>query len=387
MNKLISRCFGRKWAFSHKMDKLETAPIVIDNGSKSCKVGFSCEDNPRSILPSAVGVPKQSKTAGERIGEEPLKRRDLYDIKFPIQRGIIEDWDNMEKIWHCALYDELKIPPDEHPILLTEPPLNPKRNREKIAQVMFETFGVPATYISLQPLLTLISAGRTNGIVLDSGDGVTSIVPICEGIPLQHAMLRLHLSGSDLTNYLLRLMTERGYYMETPSEQEMAPDIKEKLCYAAIGFEEEMAKPETEVEKQYELPDGRQIILGNERFRCAEALFQPSLVGLPYSGFHQSILNSINKCDMAVRRDLYGNVVISGGNTLLSGFTDRLEKELFLISPSSVDIQMICPPERKYSVWVGGSLLSSLSSFQDMWIVKEEYEEIGPSIVHKKCAN
>ena len=366
---------------------METSAIVIDNGTRSIKVGFSGDDNPRAVLPSAVGISKQSKSAGEQVGEEPLKRRDLYDIKFPIERGIIKDWDNMEKIWHCALYNELRIPPDEHPVLLTEPPLNPRANREKIAQIMFETFSVPATYISLQPLLSLISAGRTNGLVLDSGEGVTSIVPVCEGVALPHAILRLHLSGCDLTDYLLRLMTERGYYLETPSEKEMAPDIKEKLCYAAISTDEESAKSEQELEKNYELPDGRQITLGSERFRCAEALFQPSLVGLPYSGLHQSILNSINKCDMAVRRELYGNVVVSGGNTLLTGFTDRLEKELFLISPSSVNIEMVCPPERKFSVWAGGSLLSSLSSFQDMWILKEEYEEVGPSIVHKKCSH
>lgn len=366
---------------------METAAIVIDNGTKSCKAGFSGDDNPRAILPSAVGLPKQARGSGERVGDEPLKRRDLFDIKFPIQRGIIQDWENMEKIWHYAFYNELKIPPEEHAVLLTEPPLNPRANREKITQIMFETFGTPATYVSLQPLLTLISAGRTNGIAVDSGEGVSSIVPICEGIPLQHAMIRLHLSGSDLTEYLLRLMTERGYYFDTPSEQEMAPDIKEKLCYVAQDFTEEMALSEKnkEIEKQYELPDGRQIVLGSERFRCSEALFQPSLVGMSYAGFPQSILNSINKCDMAVRRDLYNNVVLSGGTTLLEGFPERLEKELHEISPSSVEIQVIAPPERKFSVWTGGSILSSLSSFQDMWVLKSEYEESGPSIVHRKC--
>lgn len=367
---------------------MESPPIVIDNGTKSCKIGYSGEDNPRTILPSAVGVSKQAQTSGERVGEEPLKRRDLFEVKFPIQRGIIKDWENMEKIWHYAFYNELRAPPEEHPVLLTEPPLNPKANREKIIQIMFETFGVPAAYVSLQPLLTLISAGRTNGIVLDSGEGVTSIVPICEGIPMQHAMLRLHLSGADLTDYLLRLMTERGYYLDTPSEQEMAPDIKEKLCYAAIDYDEEVAAASSknpELEKEYELPDGRKIMLGDERFRCAEALFQPSLVGMPYAGFHQSIYNSINKCDMAVRRDLYNNVVISGGTTLLSGFMERLEKELFLISPSSVDLKVIGTPERKFSVWTGGSILSSLSSFQDMWIIKQDYEECGAAVVHKKC--
>ena len=188
---------------------LEVTPVVIDNGTNACKAGFSGDDNPRAILPSAVGVPR-SQGGSETVGGESLKRRDLFDVKFPIQRGIINDWENMEKIWHFAFYDELKIPPENHPVLLTEPILNPKANREKIAQVMFETFSVPATYISLQPHLSLIAAGRTNGIALDVGEGVASVVPICEGAILPHAMMRLHLSGTDLTDYLLRLMTERA---------------------------------------------------------------------------------------------------------------------------------------------------------------------------------
>jgi actin-related protein len=363
---------------------MDKAPVVIDNGTKCCKIGFSSEDNPRAVVPTTVGVSRVSKDAAETVGEEPLKRRDLYNIVHPIQRGIIQDLDNMEKIWHYAFYNELRIPPEEHPVLHTEPALNPKSNREKIAQVMFETFNVPATKIALQPSLTLISTGRTNGIVLDSGEGVTSIVPICEGMTLSHAMLRFHLSGIDLTDYLQRLMTERGYYLDTPSEQELIPDIKEQLSYVALDFNEEMSATHSsaEIEKQYEMPDGRMISLGNERFRCGEALFQPSLVGLPYPGFHQGIYNSINKCDMAIRRDLYSNIVASGGTTLLSGFMERLEKELLSISSSSLDIKAIGTPERKYSVWIGGSILTSLTSFQDMWILKKDYEEKGPSVLH-----
>lgn len=365
---------------------IEATPIVIDNGTKDCKIGFCGDDNPRAILPSAVGVPRnQQNGAGETIGGESLKRRDLFDVKFPVQRGIIQDWENMEKIWHFAFYDELKVPPEDHPVLLTEAILNPKKNREKIAEVMFETFNVPATYVSLQPHLSLISAGRTNGIALDVGEGVASIVPICEGTILPHAMMRLHLSGTDLNDYLRRLLTERGNYLEAPSEQELIPDIKEQLCYVAEDFEEEMKKDVPGLEKTYVLPDGRNITLGNERFRCPEALFQPSFIGQLYGGLPQTILTSINKCDMAIRRELYNNVVVSGGSSLFEGFVNRLEKELLGISPPSVVLDVVAPPERKYSVWVGGSILSSLSSFDDMWIAKKEYEEQGASIVHKKC--
>ena len=363
---------------------LENTPIVIDNGTNACKAGFSGDDNPRSVLPTAVGVPRNAQ-GGETVGGESLKRRDVFDVKFPIQRGIINDWDNMEKIWHYAFYDELKVPPENHPVLLTEPILNPKANREKIVQTMFETFNTPAAYVSLQPHLSLIAAGRTNGIALDVGEGVASIVPICEGAILPHAMMRLHLSGTDLTDYLARLMTERGYYLDSPSEQQLVPDIKEQLCYVAIDFEEEMKKDMSEMEKTYVLPDGRNITLGNERFRCPEAFFQPSHVGQLYGGLPQTMFNSIQKCDMAVRRALYNNVVVSGGSCLFKGFVQRLEKELMTISPPSVELDIIAPPEGKYTVWVGGSILSSLSSFDNMWITKSEYEEMGSAIVHKKC--
>ena len=365
---------------------MDSVALVVDNGSKACKVGYSGDDNPRAIVPSAVGLPRVAGGGGERFGDEAIKRRDLFDVAFPIKRGIVEDWENMEKIWHYAFYDELKVSPEEHPILLTEPPLNPRKNREKIIQIMFETFSVPASYVALQPLLTLYAAGRTTGLVVDSGEGVTSVVPICEGVSLAHAMIRLHLSGCDLTEYLLRLMTERGYYLETPSERELAPDIKENLCYLPLEFESEMASSDTnpEIEKTYTMPDGRQITLGNERFRCPEALYQPSLVGMPYPGLHRSVLNAINKCDMAIRRDLYSNIVLSGGTTLIPGFVERLEHELHGVAPPSVEMDIIAPPERKYSVWVGGSTLASLGSFKDMWISKQEFDEHGPSIVHHK---
>lgn len=369
---------------------MDSAALIVDNGSKTCKIGFSGDNNPRAIVPSAVGQPRQTSggNGGERFGDEAVKRRDLFDVAFPIKRGIIQDWENMEKIWHYAFYNELKISPEEHPVLLTEPPLNPRKNREKIVQIMFETFNVPASYVALQPLLTLYAAGRTNGIVVDSGEGVTGLVPICEGMTLSHAMIRLHLSGCDLTDYLLRLMTERGYYLETPSERELAPDIKEKLCYLPLEFDTEMATSDSnpDLEKSYVMPDGRQITLGNERFRCPEALFNPSLVGLAYPGLPLSLLESINKCDMAVRRDLYNNIVLSGGTTLIPGFPERLEHELRSVAPPSVDINIVAPPERKYSVWVGGSTLTSFSSFQNMWLTKQEFEESGPSIVHRKCS-
>ncbi|KAI9202481.1 actin-related protein [Polychytrium aggregatum] len=372
-------------------DVLTNQPVVIDNGSGVIKAGFAGESVPKCFFSSCVGRPKHIRimagaVEGDNfIGKKAQELRGLLKIKYPMEHGIITDWDDMERIWNYIYSEELKTLPEEHPVLLTEAPLNPRTHREMAAQIFFETFNVPAMFMSIQAVLALYASGRTTGIVLDSGDGVTHAVPVYEGFALPHAVRRVDIAGRDVTDHLQLLLRKSGHHFHTSAEREVVRLIKEKSCYVALNPAKE-EKEANNKQDEFVLPDGNSIKLGAERFRAPEILFNPEIVGLEYAGIHQVVADSINKADMDLRKALFSNIVLSGGSTLTNGFGDRLLNEIKKLALKDVKIKIYAPPERKYSTWIGGSILASLGTFKKMWVSSEEYQE-DPDIIHKKMMN
>eukprot|EP01084_Bolivina_argentea_P175434 303814_1 len=402
-------------------DGEDVQPIICDNGSGMIKAGFAGDDAPRACFPTVIGTPKDERIKKhlqktKYVGDEALQKRDILNLTCPLTKhGAIDRRGDMEDVWRHMFYNELCIQPEEHPILNSEPPLNPKWCREAVTQIMFETFNVPSQYLGLSSVLSLYASGRTTGVVIDSGDGYTCCVPIYDGYALPHAIKRGEISGSDITEYLMKLLNKNeniSYSFESFSGKQIVKDIKEKLSYVTT---DNLCN-----EKQYELPDGTIINIGSERFECTEILFDPSLIGKTCNGIAKTLYDSIVACDVDIHRDLMTNIVLSGGNTMFNGIDIRLDKEFVKIMGSGLTLingyvrqnyngkllyedivdlvskysnskklegptKIIVPPERKYSAWIGGSILSSLSTFQDMWITKDEYSSSGPGIVHRKC--
>lgn len=363
------------------MSKKVVKSVVIDNGSGSTRVGFSGDHTP-TIFNTTVSFPKKKFYVGD-----DYQSNLGFDTKSPVEHGIITDFDLIDKIWGHTFDNVLKISSKDQPVLLTEVPFNPKENREKMAEIMFEKYSTPEMFIGIQAVLSLYASGRTTGIVAELGEGVSHIVPINEGYSVGKGILRFDLAGNDLDDYAKKLLLEGEFSkMFKNCPLEFASSLKEKHFYVAPDYDKELKLDVKTLQKTYELPDGSFIKVGEEKFKCPEALFKPSLMGLKFPGIHEHIFESIGKLSTDIQSSMYQNIVLSGGSSLINGFEKRLKSEMEGLVPKE-KIKVFAPPNRRNLAWIGGSILSALPTFKDITISKKEYEENGKSIVHKKLDN
>jgi actin-related protein len=370
----------------------ELSPIVIDNGSGVCKAGESKNDQPTSVFPSIVGVPKvkgiimDTQTKDLFLGAEANDKRGILNITYPIEHGVITNWKYMEDLWNHIFTNELRLTSKDRSVMLTE--------------CMFEKFNIKQLYIGVQAVLALYASGRTTGLVVDSGDGVTHTVPVYEGFNIAHAIRKQNLAGRDVTYYLKeKVLPEMDVNFVSTAETEITKDIKEKCSVVAFDPTLEGLKKDgvdrppdylaNELTKKldtltYQLPDGKIIKLGTERFRGAELMFNPAINGSEYKPIYDLVMDSIQASDIDTRKAFYENIILSGGTTMFKYFPERLEKSMAIIAPAAIQPKVFASLERKYMVWLGGAAAVNISSFTDKWIDNDEWKE-NPNIIHTKC--
>ena len=369
---------------------------VIDNGSGYMKAGFSGEESPRVLFPTIVGKTKvKGIFVGDEkkesiIGSEAEKKFGILDISYPIQGGKIVNWNEMERIWTNTFYSELKIAPEEHNILLSESPFTSREDREKTLETMFETFNCASVYIEAQSVLAAYSVGKSTGISVDCGHTSLNFAPVYEGFLIKNCVHHIPIGGKDINDFLINLLMRNGQVIESKMQKQSITKAKELYCYICQNYEDEVIRifeNNNDEVKEWELPDKRKIKIGNERFQSTEILFEPNKYGYNCINFKELFQQTVKSIDSDLRETMLLNIIFNGGTTLFKGFKNRVTKE---IGEAGKDYpykkKIHTYPEAQFMAWIGGSILSSLSNFEKLWITKAEYKEEGKaSIVHKKC--
>jgi actin-related protein 3 len=412
---------------------------VIDNGTGFTKMGYSGNMEPNFIVPSLISTIAEGKSDKKKdiedlnffIGAEANNQRLNYNIDAPIRHGIVENWDNMEKYWQRCIYQYLKADPEEHYMLLTEPPLNTPENREYTAEIMFETFNVPALYIGVQAVLALCASifapkkkskkekksgnashganKEITGCVVDSGDGATHIIPVDHGYVIGSRISHVPLAGSDVTAFILNLLRERGEPVEADQAISIARTIKEQWCYVAPDIKAEFNSYDANPTTKFRCYEGKtmkskrdfKIDVGYERFLGPEIFFSPEI----FSNQHTTPLptlvdNVILNCPVDCRRPLFNYIALSGGTTMFSNFARRLQRDVKRrvrgrekmqfeqtgFQARQIDVNVIEHNFQRFAVWFGGSIMCIQPSFKASFHTAAQYAEVGPSIARHNAA-
>lgn len=388
------------------MDSKGRKLVVCDNGTGFVKCGFGGSNFPTHVFPSMVGRPiiRSSAKVGDievkdlMVGDEASQLRAMLEVTYPMENGIVRNWDDMASLYDYTFGPQkLNINPSGCKLLLTEPPMNPKKNREKMVELMFERYQFDGIYVAIQAVLTLYAQGLLTGVVVDSGDGVTHICPVADGFSLPHLTRRLDIAGRDITKYLIKLLLLRGYAFNHSADFETVREMKEKLCYVGYDIEQEqkLAQETTVLVENYTLPDGRVIKVGGERFEAAEVLFQPHLINVEGAGLAELLFNTIQAADIDLRSEFYKHIVLSGGTTMYPGLPSRLEREMKQLylervlkgdteRLSKFKIKIEDPPRRKHMVFLGGAVLADIMKDRDdFWLSRKDYQEQGLKVLEK----
>mmetsp|Transcript_5736 Transcript_5736/g.8469 ORF Transcript_5736/g.8469 Transcript_5736/m.8469 type:complete len:422 (+) Transcript_5736:2376-3641(+) len=401
---------------------------IIDNGTGYTKMGYAGNYQPNFIVPTIISTKNEKKAAKSGmntkvadldffIGNEAAQKRAGYDIDCPIRHGVIDNWDNMEKYWQRCIFQYMRFDPEEHYVMLTEPPLNSPENREYTAEVMFETFNVPGLYIAVQAVLALCAAKLSGkgvddqsvtGTVIDSGDGVTHVIPVVDGYVIGSCIKHIPLAGRDVTNFILQILRDRGEVIPPEDQLGVARIIKEKHCYVCKDLVAEF--------KAYDMDDGKSgkkfrkynhvhkktkkvytVDVGYERFLGPEIFFTPEMFSEQFTTPLAEVVDStILNCPIDTIRKLYKYITLSGGSTMFKNFAPRLQRDIRrkteardakrqqMVSDGTVlkkmDVKVIKHKWQRFAVWFGGSMLASQPAFLGKFHTKKEYEEQGPRI-------
>eukprot|EP00299_Pterocystis_sp_00344_P007464 c2432_g1_i1.p1 GENE.c2432_g1_i1~~c2432_g1_i1.p1 ORF type:complete len:412 (+),score=79.62 c2432_g1_i1:49-1284(+) len=391
--------------------------VVIDNGTGYTKMGYAGNYEPSYIIPTAISLDDSSKKtqAAKKpcddldffIGDEAIAMQKQYKINYPIKHGQIENWDLMEKFWQRSIFQNLKCEPEEHYFLLTEPPMNTPENREYTAEIMFETFNVSGLYIAVQAVLALAASWTSSkveersltGTVVDSGDGVTHVIPVADGYVIGSCIKHIPLAGRDITGFIQQLMREREPTIPSEDSLEVAKKVKEQFCYVCPDVAKEFQKYDTEPSKwikQYESVIAKTqqpwaCDVAYERFLGPEIFFSPEIFSPNWTKpLPQVIDETIQQCPIDTRRPLYKSIVLSGGSTMFKDFQKRLQRDIRRITKdrfslmvqqsSEIEVNVLSHQMQRYAVWFGGSMLADTPDFYRQCHTKAQYDEIGPSI-------
>ena len=400
------------------MDK----PVVIfDNGSGYSKLGLSGNTQPNYMIPSAIayresqGMPVSRNNCEDldyHIGHDAFKNQSTHNLSYPVREGQINNWDEIERLWQRSIYSLMRVEPQEHTFLLTEPPMNPPENREQMAEIMFETFDVKGLYIGVQAVLALFGSNsytenkNLTGTVIDSGDGVTHIIPIAHGYVISSCIKHIPIAGRDITKYIVKSLKDRKEPIHPEDLMDVSREIKEQFCYVCRDMEKEVKYFQDPASEKFRVYSGLgkttgkqlNIKIGTERFLGPEVFFSPAKLTKDWDKpIDECVDSTIQNCPIDVRRDLYSNIVLSGGTTLFKNFNKRLGDEMQAriddrlgryeqmsgIRPAPIRCKISDLPTQRYAVWFGASMFASSPSFKNVVHTREQYLEYGPSIARR----